>query len=61
MTICEIERQVKILRERPLRIVCQTPKGQVRSMSVRECVETGSSFLHIAADELDELLEQALG
>ena len=53
MTICEIERQVKILRERPLRIVCQTPKGQVRSMSVRECVETGSSFLHIAADDLD--------
>lgn len=60
MTICEIEQQVKILRERPLRIVCQTPMGQVRSMSVRECVETGSSFLHIAADELDELLEQAL-
>ena len=44
-----------------LRSPCRTPKGKVCCMSVRECVETGSAFLHIAADELDEMLEQALG
>ena len=30
-------------------------------MSVRDCMETGSCFLHVAADELDTILEQELG
>ena len=61
MTVNEIEQRIAALRARPLLLVCRTPKGEVCSMSVRECAETGSAFLHIAADELDELLEQELG
>ena len=61
MTVNEIEQRIAVLRARPLLLVCRTPKGKVCSMSVRECVETGSTFLHIAADELDEMLEQELG
>ena len=30
-------------------------------MSVRECVETGGRFLHVAADDLDKLLGRELG
>lgn len=31
-------------------------------MSVRECMETGSCFLHVAVpDDLDTILEQELG
>lgn len=30
-------------------------------MTVRECVDTGSVYIHIAADELDELLAAQLG
>ena len=30
-------------------------------MSVRECVTTGSVYVHIVADELDELLSAELG
>ncbi len=30
-------------------------------MSVRECMATGSVYIHIAADELDELLSAELG
>lgn len=61
MTVFEIEEQIAAMRTRPLVLVCRTPKGKVCCMSVRECIETGSAFLHIAADELDEMLEQTLG
>ena len=29
-------------------------------MSLQKCVETGSSFLYVAVDELDALLDQAI-
>lgn len=61
MTVLEIEKRIADIRGKPLLLVCRTPKGKVCCMSVRECLETGSSFLHIAADELDEMLEQVLG
>lgn len=61
MTVAELERQIAVLREAPLLLMCRTPSGITQRMSVRECVETGSAFIHIAADELDKLLEQTLG
>ena len=60
MDILELERQIRSLRSRPLLVVCKTSKGKECGMSLRECVETGSAFLHVAADELDELLEREL-
>lgn len=30
-------------------------------MTVRECVDTGSVFVHVVADELDALLAAELG
>lgn len=61
MTIAELERQIAVLRSRPLVLLCRTPKGKDRVMTVRECVDTGSVYIHIAADELDELLAAQLG
>lgn len=61
MTVLEIEKRIANIRGKPLLLVCRTPKGKVCRMNVRECIETGSAFLHVAADELDELLEQELG
>lgn len=60
MTVEELEKQVEKLRTGPL-LVCRTPAGKEKAMSIRECMETGSRFLHVAADELDNLLEQELG
>lgn len=61
MTVEELEDQVEKLRTRPLLLVCRTPAGKDMAMSIRECMETGSRFLHVAADELDALLDQELG
>ena len=61
MTVEELEKQVEKLCAGPLILVCRTPAGKEKAMSIRECMETGSRFLHIAADELDALLDQELG
>ena len=61
MTIAELEQRVMELRSRPLVLVCRTPKGKEQVMSVRECMTTGSVYVHIVADELDELLSAELG
>lgn len=61
MTIDELEMEIGRLRTRPLMIVCRIPNGTEAVMSVRECVETGGRFLHVAADDLDKLLERELG
>ena len=61
MTIAELEQRVMELRSRPLVLLCRTPKGKEQVMSVRECMATGSVYIHIAADELDALLAAELG
>lgn len=61
MTIAELEQRIAALRSRPLLLVCRTPRGKEQVMSLRECVKTGSVFLHVAADELDKLLAAELG
>lgn len=60
MDIQELEREIHALRLRPLLVVCKTSKGKECCMSLRECVETGSAFLHVAVDELDALLDRAI-
>lgn len=61
MTIAELEGQIALLRSRPLALLCRTPKGKERVMTVRECMGTGSVFVHVVADELDALLAAELG
>ena len=57
----ELEQQVMEIRRRPLMMICRTPNGKERPMTVRECATTGSTYIHVAADELDELLARELG
>lgn len=56
----ELETRIVQLRARPLTLLCRTPDGQRRVMTVRECVETRSSFIHIISDDLDQLLDDAI-
>ena len=51
----------RFMQDRSLLLVCRTSAGKEKTMSIRECMETGSRFLHVAADELDNLLEQEFG
>lgn len=60
MELHEIERDIEALKSSPLVLVCWTPQGRVKAMSLQKCVETGSSFLYVAVDELDALLDQAI-
>lgn len=60
MTVPEIEKAMEDLRARPLVLVCRTPQGRIKAMSLRKCLETNSSFLYVAVDELDTLLDQAI-
>ena len=60
MTQIELEQRISEIRSKPLMVVCQTRTGSTSVMSVQDCVKTGSQFIHIAADALDALLDQAL-
>lgn len=61
MTVSELEQRIALLRSRPLALLCRTPKGKEQVMTARECVDTGSVFVHVVADELDALLAAEFG
>lgn len=61
MTRGELERRIDTLKARPLVLLCRTPSGRERVMSVQQCIETGSVFIHVVRDDLDELLARELG
>lgn len=61
MGIVELEARVAEIRSQPMHVVCVTPKGRMKVMTVRECMESGAHFLHVVADELDKLLADELG
>lgn len=60
MSIEELEQRIMELRSHPLLLVCRARNGKERLMSVKECAETGSAYIHVAADELDVLLSNEL-
>lgn len=64
MTLKELEKKINRLRGRPLILLCRTPDGHERKMTVAECVTTGSTFIHVCAGndlyDLDKLLEYEL-
>ena len=47
-------------RAKPLQIECQRPDGSRTVCSVEECSVHGWRYVHIVADELDELLDRTL-
>lgn len=47
-------------RDKPLQIECQRPDGSRTVCSVEACSAHGWRYVHIVADELDELLDRAL-
>lgn len=61
MDFAELEARVEELRRRPLMVICRTQSGRECVLSVRECMDTKSTYIHIAADELDALLAAEFG
>lgn len=47
-------------RAKPLQIECQRPDGSHTVCSVEKCSAHGWRYVHIVADELDDLLDRAL-
>ncbi len=60
MTLAELEKRIEMMRSRPLVLLCRTPGGEEREMSVKECVASGSAFIHMVMDDLDSLLAREL-
>ena len=61
MGIDELETKIQAIRDKPLLLLCQMPSGKMRSLTIRECWESGSRFIHVDCTELDELLGRELG
>lgn len=61
MTLVELEKSIADLRSRPLRLLCRTRRGKEKIMSLEECRRTGSSYIHVVTDDLDQLLSAELG
>lgn len=61
MTNEELTQGVQELQARPLVLLCRTPTGQVRRMSVQECVRSGGTYIQMVWDDLDQMLSSELG
>lgn len=62
MDINNLEQRVKELQARPLQLLCRTPMGSECIMSIQECRESGSTYIHLVGfDDLDGLLGRELG
>ena len=61
MTNEELTQAVQEVLACPLVLLCRTPAGQVRRMSVQECVRSGSTYIQTVWDDLDQLLSAELG
>ena len=60
MELEELAAAVAAIRQKPLLLVCNTPGGIRAGVTLEECARNGWRYLHIDADELDELLVKAL-
>lgn len=56
MTEKELTAKIQEIQARPLVLLCRMPDGREREMTVQECIETGSAFIHVVRDDLDALL-----
>ena len=61
MMLEELEKRIADLRSRSLLLVCQDKKGRQKVMTLEECRRTRSTYIHVVANDLDELLSAELG
>ena len=61
MDFTELEQRVSELRTRPLLLRCRLPNGREVVLTVADAAKTGATYIHIIADDLDELLTAGLG
>lgn len=59
-----LERKISMLQPRSLILLCSTPDGHEKKMTLQECIQTGSEFIRVVTgnnlDELDALLRYEL-
>lgn len=60
MGIDELEQRIAEIRAKPLLLICQMPSGK-HSLTIRECWESRSRFVHVNCDEIDKVLGASLG
>ena len=56
----ELELKIDELRKKPLKVFCKKRNGDFAIMTVHNCIKSGSSYISIAADEIDALLSKHL-
>lgn len=61
MDFLELEQRISEIRTRPLLLRCRTPNGREAVLTVADALKTGATYIHIVADDLDELLAAELG
>ena len=64
MKIEQLEKRVDQLRGKPLMLLCMTPGGQEKRMTITECIATNSLFLRVLSgndlNDFDRLMEYEL-
>lgn len=60
MDFLKLEQRVSELRTRPLLLRCRLPNGREAVLTVADAVKAGATYIHIVADDLDELLAAEL-
>ena len=52
----KLEKEARRTLKKPLLVVCRTKDGRHKTMTIKECIESKAKYVHLAFDELDELL-----
>lgn len=60
MDFPELEQRVSELRTHPLLLRCRLSNGREAVLTVADAVKIGATYVHIVADDLDELLAAEL-
>lgn len=61
MDFLELEQRISELRACLLLLRCRLPNGREAVLTVADALKTGATYIHIVADDLDELLTRELG
>lgn len=56
----DLERRIEQIRKKPLLVLCRTPNGNEKVLSVDDCIRSGGRYIHIVEDELDATLAEVL-
>lgn len=56
----QLTERAEALRAKPLKVLCKTPDGAERIMTIEQCITAEDKYIQLVCDDLDKCLAQCL-